>query len=169
MKRIENLRDLLVEEGRVLYDANRQEQKELKALEMQASTFGLKKLIKEQAQQAENQQQHLREAFHHLQENCEGGKCEATQIILNRAQQLIDQSKGAEVRDAGIISSLQQLNHHKIASLGNSASHAREIGQEEAAKIFHDALEQEKEIDRKLSTLAQLDINKKAVVSALLT
>ncbi len=163
MVTIGNLKDFIVEGGRELYDANQQELKGLKNLEMQATASGLKKLIQKKAQHTKSQQQHLLEALNLLRENHQGGRCEPMQTMLKRAQQFSIQSKTNEIRDVAIISSLQQLSHFKIAALGNGASHAREIGQEKVAQILHDALLQEKEIDNELSCLAQLVINKTAV------
>jgi ferritin-like metal-binding protein YciE len=162
MKEIKNLRDLFLEEGREVYDANRQGLKMFKDIEAKASTDRLKNLIRKEAQQTESQQQNILEAFKRLNENCEGGKCATTQSILNRTQQFINKSNTKETRDASIISSLQQLTHMRMADLGSTAAHAREIGHEETARMFHDALEQEKKFDKELSNLAQGGINKQA-------
>jgi len=163
MKDILNLRDLLIVEGRTLYDSNCQELKELNDFELLAFSPSLKQLIHKRIQQLENQQQLLKRVFYYFQEKPEGGKCEATKAILNRMHRLIDQSQAKEIRDVCIISFMQQLSHRKMATLGNGASHAREIGQEQASRDLHDALVEEKNMDRKLSCLAQLKINRRAI------
>lgn len=72
-------------------------------------------------------------------------------------------SKCAEkVRDACLLASVQEINHFKISSYGTAASFANALGMEKAAAIFHEAEVNEKQIDDRLSQLAEHEINIKA-------
>lgn len=160
--KITNLKDLLIEEGRDLYSSTQQELKELPKLENSINSPKLKELIKKQIKVSQDQQKNLKDAFHQLNSTFEAGICRTTESILNRTHDIIKHSTEKEVSDAGIINSLQQLSHRKIAGFGSSAAYAKQIGQKEAAKAFHAALEHEKEIDAQLSELAVGEINYKA-------
>lgn len=67
-----------------------------------------------------------------------------------------------EVKDACLLAGIQGINHIKISTYGTGAAFARMLGNEKAAKIFHDAEVNEKQIDDRLTQLAEFEINKKA-------
>lgn len=67
-----------------------------------------------------------------------------------------------EVKDACLLAGIQRINHFKISAYGTAAAFARMLGNEEAAKVFHDAEINEKQIDDRLTQLAEFEINKKA-------
>jgi ferritin-like metal-binding protein YciE len=162
---MENLKDLLIEQGRELYDASRQEQKELPKIQQQVTNPKLRNVIARQLDTARTQTQRLQDAFRKLNASPEGEKNECAQSILKQAKSLIDRSRDAEIRDAAIVNTIQRLNHTKVASFGSLASYAREIGQEDLARMFHESAASEKDFDRELTQLAEKEINRNAVTA----
>lgn len=67
-----------------------------------------------------------------------------------------------EIKDACLLASVQVINHYKICTYGTAAAYATTLGMEEAAKIFKTAEINEKQIDDRLSQMAEFEINKKA-------
>lgn len=163
MKKIENLKDLFIEQSRELYDSNRQELKELPSIEKQATSTELKKIIKKQVGKVKSQQECLMDALAIFDAEPDGEKCETTEAILRHSHTLINASNDNEVRDASILNAVQQLGHRKIAGLGSTSAYARELGRESTAKSLHVLLNDEHQIDRELTLLAQDQINKQAV------
>ncbi len=68
----------------------------------------------------------------------------------------------AEVTDAGLLASIQAINHFKISLYGTAAAFANMLEMEKTAAFFHEAEVNEKQIDDRLSQLAQFEINAKA-------
>ncbi len=68
----------------------------------------------------------------------------------------------AEVADACLLASVQKINHFKISAYGTAASFANVLEMENAARFFHEAEVHEKQIDDRLTQLAQFEINVKA-------
>lgn len=68
----------------------------------------------------------------------------------------------AEVTDACLLASVQMINHFKISAYGTAAAFANTLGMEGAAIFFHKAEVQEKQIDDRLTQLAQFEINFRA-------
>ena len=62
-------------------------------------------------------------------------------------------------KDACILACIQRVNHFKISIYGTAASFANTLGMEKAASIFHEAEVNEKQIDDRLSQLAEHEIN----------
>lgn len=164
-KKIENLRDLFVEQGRELYDASMLVQKELPKIKKEVSNTQLRNIIDREIETAKRESKRIKEVFQSMNEDPSGEKNECCSAVLNHSKKMIKRSSDPRVRDAAIINSIQRLNHNKITGFGSMTAYAKEIGQEQYAKSLHETLEQEKALDRELSELAIREINHKAATS----
>lgn len=82
--------------------------------------------------------------------------------IIEEAGILFNKCADAEVKDAAILAIVQQINHYKICAYGTATAYAKILGMEEEAEVFHKAEINEKQIDDRLSQLAEYEINSKA-------
>ena len=164
-KQIENLRDLFLERTRELYEASLQVQRDLPLIRQKTESKALQKIIEKQILLAKKQSAKLIETFEILEEPEYATPNLCCKAILKETKELIDRSTGKEVIDAIIVESIQRLNHSNISTLGSLAAFAMEIGERDVSYSLHQLLEDEKEIDKKLSELAINEINRKAVVA----
>lgn len=67
-----------------------------------------------------------------------------------------------EIKDACLLASIQLINHYKISIYGTAAAYAKTLDMEKHAVLFYEAEGNEKQIDSRLSQLAEFEINKKA-------
>ncbi|ASU33597.1 YciE/YciF ferroxidase family protein [Mucilaginibacter xinganensis] len=67
-----------------------------------------------------------------------------------------------EVKDACLLAAIQGINHFKISTYGTSAAFADALRLDKAAALFHQAQLDEKNIDERLTYLAEHDINFRA-------
>mgnify|MGYP003449252279 CR=1 FL=1 len=67
-----------------------------------------------------------------------------------------------EVKDACLLSCIQEINHYKISAYGTASAFANALGMEDTALVFRKAEVNEKQIDDRLSQLAEHEINLKA-------
>lgn len=162
MKQIQNLRDLLVEQGQELYETSRQEENTLSDTEKQASNPELKKIIKQQLSAATSQRRRLEQALRKLDANVDGEKNPWSETAIKQTKELADRCIEGNVRDAAIINGIQRLNHMKMGAYGSLSAYANQIGESEVAELVHNSLEEERNIDRDLSKLAEAEINAKA-------
>ena len=63
------------------------------------------------------------------------------------------------VRDAGIIAAGQKVEHYEMATYGTLVSFARTLGEEEAAQLLEETLNEEKEADQTLTQVAETAVN----------
>ena len=75
----------------------------------------------------------------------------------------------ADVKDACLLAGIQAINHYKISMYGTAAAFAKALGMEKAAGVFHETEVNEKQIDDRLSQLAEFEINPKARAPILIT
>jgi len=162
-KKIENLRDLFIEQGRELIDAFKQEQKELPKIQKWVNNSRLKDLIVRELNTTKLQNFKIEQAFKNMNVGLEGEKNQCCESIFKQTKKYIERSSDTEVRDAAILNAIQRLNHNKITGFGSLAAYANEIGKSDLAKSLHETLEDEKSIDMELTKLAENEINKIAV------
>lgn len=84
------------------------------------------------------------------------------QAFIEEANERLSNCTDAEVKDACLLASIQAINHFKISTYGTAAAFSNALGMEKAAAVFHEAEINEKQIDDRLSQLAQHEINIKA-------
>ena len=76
---------------------------------------------------------------------------------------MIKEEAEDEVRDAGLISAAQRVEHYEMAGYGCARTYAELLGDSEGAKMLQMTLEEEAATDQKLTELAKSAINLEAV------
>ena len=64
--------------------------------------------------------------------------------------------------DAAIIGSAQAVEHYEISRYGTLIAWAEELGRNEVTRLLNANLREEKAADRKLNTLAENKVNRRA-------
>ena len=70
------------------------------------------------------------------------------------------------VRDAAIIAAAQHVEHYEMAGYGCARAWARQLGDDRAAELLQQTLDEEGEADKRLTELAQGGINENATAGA---
>lgn len=96
-------------------------------------------------------------------------KNEILNVLIDDANQKYNYCSDPEIKDACLLASIQVINHFKICSYGTAAAYANALGMEEASKLFKMAEINEKQIDDRLSQMAEFEINKRATSPIVLT
>jgi ferritin-like metal-binding protein YciE len=82
--------------------------------------------------------------------------------FIEETDEKISSCTDAEVKDACLLACVQSINHFKISTYGTAAAFAKALGMEKSASVFYEAEVSEKQIDDRLSQLAEHEINIKA-------
>ena len=64
-----------------------------------------------------------------------------------------------DVRDAGLIGAAQRVEHYEMAGCGTARSLARRLGDNHTAEILQQTLNEEGEADKKLTSIAESQVN----------
>jgi ferritin-like metal-binding protein YciE len=114
-------------------------------------------------EQTKNQVVRLEEIFGLLGKKVQAKKCEAMEGITKEGEGVIEDTEaGTSTRDVGLIISAQKAEHYEIATYGGLAQLATTLGLEEIAGLLNETLEEEKETDMLLTSIAENDINYEA-------
>jgi len=158
----ESLRDLYIEELRDLYDAEQQILQALPKMEQAASHAQLKKAFSQHHRQTEGHVRRLEQIFERLGEKTTGKKCKGLAGIVSENEELIRQGGDPDTMDAGLIGGAQKVEHYEMASYGTVRTWARLLGEQDAAQLLQQTLDEEGETDKLLTQLAESRLNKEA-------
>ena len=86
-------------------------------------------------------------------------KCEAMDGLIKEATDIMESCEEGSMRDAGIISAAQKVEHYEIASYGTLRQFAETLDLPEVSQLLESTLQEEKEADLKLSDVAMDAIN----------
>lgn len=161
----QTLRDLMIDEIRDLYDAERQLVKALPKMAKGATSEDLRTLIETHLGETEQQVKRLEQAFELLEEKPRGKRCEGMAGIIEEGSSLLEEDFDGAVLDAGIIAGAQRAEHYEITAYGSVMAWAKQLGEEELAELLSQSLKEEKAADEKLSALAEGTINSEAAQS----
>jgi len=105
----------------------------------------------------------LEQVFALLEEKPAAKKCDAMAGLLEEATGIIEDTEaGTMIRDAGLILAAQKVEHYEIATYGTLKTFAETMGHGEVAALLNQTLENEKETDVALTTVAEGFINEAA-------
>ena len=155
----EGLRELFVDELKDIVYAERALLKALPKMANNATESKLKKAIEDHIAVTEGQVQRLEKIFEILGESSRGKKCDAMEGLIKEGESILEETEPGPVRDAGIISASQKIEHYEIASYGTLSAFANTLGETEIVALLEATLAEEKEADALLTESAYNSIN----------
>jgi len=155
----EGLRELFIDSLKDIYWAEKALTKALPKMAKNATSENLITAINEHLTVTEGQVERLEQVFEILGEKASAKKCDAMEGLIKEGESIMEETQEGSVRDAGIISASQKIEHYEIASYGTLAAFALTLNEEEAAALLQQTLEEEKEADTILTEAAYNTIN----------
>jgi ferritin-like metal-binding protein YciE len=147
------LRDLFIDELKDIYYAEKSLTKALPKMIKNATAEQLVESLTEHLEVTKGQVLRLEEIFALIDEKAVAKKCEAMVGLLKEAEEIMDETEDGIIRDAGIISAGQKIEHYEIATYTTLQMFAKTLGEDEAASLLMETLEEEEEASDKLSEI----------------
>jgi ferritin-like metal-binding protein YciE len=157
--KLENLHQLFLMELKDLYSAENQIIEALPKLIESTDSFKLKESFEQHLEQTQEHVNRLDEIAESLNFDLGNEKCKGMQGIIEEGQKVLKLEADPEVMDAALISAAQRVGHYEIAGYGTVVSMAKLMGHTKEAEILQKTLDEEKETDKKLSNIAESEIN----------
>ncbi|MFL5754424.1 MAG: ferritin-like domain-containing protein [Bacteroidia bacterium] len=156
------LKKLFENELKDIYWAEKALTKALPKMAKNATSEDLTEAIENHLEETEGQIEKLEQVFELLEMKPQAKKCEAMAGLIKEAEEIMKECDKGAMRDAGIISAGQKVEHYEIATYGTLRTFARTLGLDDAAELLEEILEEEKAADEKLTEVAEAAINIKA-------
>ncbi|WP_411034210.1 ferritin-like domain-containing protein [Shinella sp. BYT-45] len=153
------LNDLFYDTLKDIYYAERQIVKALPKMARAAQAPELKQAFEKHKEETEGHIERLQQVFEAIGKRAQGKTCEAIQGILAEGEEIIEEFKGTNALDAGLISSAQAVEHYEITRYGTLKAWANQLGHRDAARLLETTLKEEAKTDETLTTLAESAVN----------
>jgi ferritin-like metal-binding protein YciE len=156
------LQKLFEEELKDIYWAEKALVKALPKMIKKATSPDLVDALESHLTETEEQVRRVEKVFGVIGKEPKSKKCEAMQGLIDEADSIIGDSEEGVMRDAGIISAAQKIEHYEIASYGTLRTFAQTLGLDEAVILLEQTLNEEKAADETLTEVAETTINLEA-------
>jgi len=155
MSKINTLHDVYVEQLKDLYSAETQLIKALPKMAKAATAPDLAQGFEDHLEQTKGHAARLEEIFTGLDEKPTGKKCKAMEGLIKEGAEAIEENASPAAKDALLIAAAQRVEHYEIAGYGTVKTYANLMGEEKAARLLEQTLQEEVETDEKLTEAAE--------------
>ncbi len=151
-----SLRELYVEQLKDLYDAEQQLIKALPKLAEASSSDELRNAFEEHLDKTGQHAQRIEQIFEGMGQKAKAPKCKGMEGLVKEGSEVIkEEDIDGEVKDAALIAAAQRVEHYEIAGYGTVRTYATLLGENEAANLLQQTLDEEKEADQTMNEIAE--------------
>ena len=159
---IKTMDDLFVHQLQDIYYAEKQLVKALQEMAGKATDKQLKDGFLAHLDETRNHVQRLEQVFKMHGAAAKAIDCPAIDGIIEEANEVAGDVADKAVLDAALINAGQAAEHYEIARYGSLIAWAKQLGRNDCASILQRTLEEEKAADKKLTQLAESNVNIRA-------
>ena len=165
---VRTLHQLLDEDARKFTIAEIELQKALPLWIQKSSSLKLKAILQKYADQVKRHISKFDSFFEEESITYINSSNKIMHAFISEAEEKMSNCFDHSIRDVCILASVQNINHFKISSYGTAAAFANTLGMAKTAVLFHECEINEKQIDDRLSQLAEHEININAKATLIL-
>lgn len=159
-----DLKDLFIDE---LHDILSSEEQIVAALPEMVSASAspeLKKAFESHLKETQHQVHRLNKIFKILKIEKKEKLCKATKGLIQECKEVLNDFKTkSPARDAALISKAQRIEHYEISAYGTIRTYAHELDLDGVSDLIVETLDEEKNADKKLSSIAIGGLFKKGI------
>jgi ferritin-like metal-binding protein YciE len=157
------LEDLFLDGLKDIYYAEKKILKALPKMAKGAADQQVSAAFEKHLAETEGQVERLEEVFDILGVAARGKTCPAIDGILEEGSEILDEYKGSNSLDAGLVAAAQAVEHYEIARYGTLIAWATSLGRDDIVELLNATLAEEKATDDALTSLGESGVNDKAV------
>lgn len=153
--KLNSLEDLFVDGLKDVYSAEKQIMQALPKMARAVSDPMVQQAFQDHLKQTEQQKERLDRIFEQLGTTPGRKKCAGMEGILAEGEEMMKDSGTPAVVDAALIAAAQKVEHYEITAYGTLRTYAHTLGNDQAAKMLQQTLDEEAKTDEKLTALAE--------------
>jgi len=161
-KDIKSMEDLFIHTLQDVYYAENQIVKSLPKMIDKATNPQLGAALRNHLKETEGQVKRLEQVFERLGKEPKGVDCPAIDGLIKEADEVAGEIDDKKVLDAAILGSAQAVEHYEMSRYGTLIAWAKELGHDNVVSLLNANLKEEKATDKKLTTLAEGKVNRRA-------
>jgi len=148
------VKDLLEDEVKDLYSAEKQLMRAIPKMAKGSSDPALKLCFKEHLQETQGQVGRLEEVARLLEIKPGGKKCKGMEGVIEEGAEALEEEGDERILDLGIIGAGSRVEHYEMAGYLTAISLANRMGAREVAALLKQSLAEEQAAEKKLRTIA---------------
>jgi ferritin-like metal-binding protein YciE len=152
---VETLQELLIDELKDLYSAEKQIVRALPKLAKAASTPDLQQALLNHLQETRGQVARLEQIAEIVGKKLTGKTCVGMKGVLEEGSEVLEDTDKGTIRDAALISASQRVEHYEMAGYGSAREFAKLLGLSDVARLLDETLAEEKNADKTLSAVSK--------------
>jgi ferritin-like metal-binding protein YciE len=152
---VETMQELLIDELKDLYSAEKQIVRALPKIAKAASSPELQEALLGHLEETKGQVVRLEKIGEIVGKKLTGKTCVGMKGVLEEGSEVLEDTDKGVVRDAALISACQRVEHYEMAGYGSAREFANLLGQTEVAALLDETLNEEKNADKKLSAISK--------------
>lgn len=161
-KDIKSMEDLFLHTLQDVYYAENQIVKALPKMIDKATNRQLAAGLRSHLKETEGQVKRLEKVFEKLGKDPKGVDCPAIDGLIKEADEVAGEVDDKKVLDAAIVGSAQAVEHYEMSRYGTLIAWAKELGHDGVVSLLNANLKEEKAADKKLTSLAEGKVNRRA-------
>ncbi|HEX8525115.1 MAG TPA: DUF892 family protein [Tepidisphaeraceae bacterium] len=166
MPALDSMQDLMITMLKDLHDAESTMLGAAPQLAEACSSPELQEMLVKHAEMTQNQVQRLERALAKYGEQPSGGQSRVALALVSEATQIARMPGEPDVKDAALVACQQKIEHDEIAAYGTAVTFAKLLGDQEAARLLAQTLDEEEKMDKQLTQIAERKINPDAEAAA---
>jgi ferritin-like metal-binding protein YciE len=155
MSELSTIKDLLEDEIKDLYSAEKQLIKAIPKMAKGANNEELASAFEAHLKETENQVKRLEQVAGLLDVEPTGKKCKGMEGVIEEGSEALDEDGNENVLDLGIIGAGSRVEHYEMAGYTTAISLATQLGENQVVKLLNESLKEEQAAETKLRTIAQ--------------
>ena len=153
IERLQNLRDLYVNQVRTLLSAEEQLGRALETMQDVATDTQLQQAFLSHRQETRVHATRLKHILNHTAGGADEVKCGSIAALIKEGEQFIQECDGT-LRDVALIAAAQRMEHYEIAAYGALRNLARALELTGEAESLDQTLDEEKHADHLLTGIS---------------
>ena len=141
---VETMQELLIDELKDLYSAEKQIVKALPKLAKAASTPELQDALLSHLEETKGQVGRLEKIAGLVGHKLTGKTCVGMKGVLEEGSEVLDETEEGTIRDAALIAASQRVEHYEMAGYGSARDFANTLGLSEVAELLEETLRKRK-------------------------
>lgn len=161
-----SFKDLFAHQIEDLYDAEQRLTKALPKMAEAANSNQLRQAIQHHLTETQGHISRLETIFREIGMEPKRETCDAMKGLISEGEDMVKAKGDPDIKDAAIIAAAQRVEHYEIAGYGTARTFALRLGLRQAADLLQQTLNEEAAADRKLTQIAEGNVNVQAQAKA---
>ncbi len=155
MSELATVKDLLEEEIKDLYSAEKQLTKAIPKMAKGSNNEALASAFESHLKETENQITRLEKVARILGTEPTGKKCKGMEGVIEEGSEALEEDGDENVLDLGIIGAGSRVEHYEMAGYTTAILLAQQLGENEVVSLLNETLKEEQAAENKLRGIAQ--------------